>query len=391
MAYPIEKLAEDLEAIALEVVTLDPGDVPSMGKIMNALCILEENCRTINHPVAADLVLALKGYVEKILFAETEDLVPLEEGVEAFVDHVVANDVSRLATGQALYSVMCKDEGGIIDDLLIYKFADRFRLVVNAANIEKDWEWIQSRLAKYEHAADVEMRNESDDIALLALQGPKSEDILRRLTDENLSTVGYYRFIEGRVDGQSCVISRTGYTGEDGFELYCAPGAAVKLWRALLQAGGEGVKPVGLGARDTLRLEMGYALYGNDIDEGTTPLEAGLGWTVKLGKSDFVGRRALLAQKEKGLNRKLCGFTLTERGFPRPGHEIRCGGDLMGTVRSGTVGPSVGQGIGTGYLPSEHMRYELGYLWFFARDPTDSNEASMENGDSIYFRIGYEF
>ncbi len=273
---------------------------------------------------------------------------------EAFVNHVVANDVSRLVTGQALYSVMCKDEGGIIDDLLIYKFADRFRLVVNAANIEKDWEWIQSRLAKYEHAADVEMRNESDDIALLALQGPKSEDILSRLTDEGLSTVGYYRFIEGRVDGQSCVISRTGYTGEDGFELYCAPGAAAKLWRALLQAGGEGVKPVGLGARDTLRLEMGYALYGNDIDEGTTPLEAGLGWTVKLDKSDFVGRRALLAQKEKGLNRKLCGFTLTERGFPRPGHELRCGGDPAGTVRSGTVGPSVGQGIGTGYLPSQH-------------------------------------
>jgi aminomethyltransferase len=149
------------------------------------------------------------------------------------------------------------------------------------------------------------------------------------------------------------VISRTGYTGEDGFELYCAPEVAATLWVAVLRSGGEGVKPVGLGARDTLRLEMGYALYGNDIDESTTPLEAGLGWTVKLDKGDFVGRGALSAQKEKGMERKLSGFTLTERGFPRPGHEVRCGGRSAGTVRSGTVGPSLGQGIGTCYLPSE--------------------------------------
>jgi aminomethyltransferase len=275
-------------------------------------------------------------------------------GAETFVNKLVANDVARLAIGQALYSVMCMDDGGIVDDLLIYKFADRFRLVVNAANIEKDWQWIDSLLANHEDAAGVEMVNESDDIALLALQGPKGVAILSRLTEDDLSSIGYYRFIEGQVDGCSCVISRTGYTGEDGFELYCAPEAAAALWRAILQAGGEEVKPVGLGARDTLRLEMGYALYGNDIDEGTTPLEAGLGWTVKLDKGDFVGQNALLTQKEKGLSRKLCGFTLTERGFPRPGHEIRCGGTAAGTVRSGTVGPSVGEGIGTGYLPSQH-------------------------------------
>ena len=274
-------------------------------------------------------------------------------GAEGFVNHVVANDVSRLEIGQAQYSVMCKQDGGIVDDLLIYKFADRYRLVVNAANIDKDWDWIQGRLAEFE-AAGVELINESDDVALLALQGPQSELFLGRLTDEDLSGIGYYRFVEGRVDGQACAISRTGYTGEDGFELYCAPRAAAQVWNAVLGAGGEGVKPVGLGARDTLRLEMGYALYGTDIDEGTTPLEAGLGWTVKLDKSGFVGRDALVTQKEKGLTRRLCGFTLTERGFPRPGHEIRCGGDPAGTVRSGTVGPSLGKGIGTTYLPVEH-------------------------------------
>lgn len=276
------------------------------------------------------------------------------EGAEDFVDRVVANDVSRLTPGQAQYSVMCKEDGGIVDDLLIYKFGDRYRLVVNAANIEKDWNWIQGRLAGFEDAGRVELLNESDQVALLALQGPKSEAILGGLTDEDLSAIGYYRFIEGRADDQACVISRTGYTGEDGFELYCAPASAPRLWKALLRAGGQDIKPVGLGARDTLRLEMGYALYGNDIDEGTTPLEAGLAWTVKLDKGDFVGRDALLAQKEKGLSRKLCGFTLLERGFPRPGHEIRCGGQPVGTVRSGTVGPSVGKGIGTGYLPKEH-------------------------------------
>lgn len=278
------------------------------------------------------------------------------DGAEGFVNRIVANDVSRLSVGQAQYSVMCKGDGGIVDDLLIYKFSDRYRLVVNAANIEKDWNWVLGQLADFEHAARVEIVDESDDVALLALQGPESETILEGLTDEVLSAVGYYRFIEGRVDDAPCVISRTGYTGEDGFELYCAPDAAVRLWNSVLQAGGQAVKPVGLGARDSLRLEMGYALYGNDIDEGTTPLEAGLAWTVKLDKGDFVGRDALRAQKEKGLTRKLCGFTLSERGFPRPGHEIRCGGKPAAVVRSGTVGPSLGEGIGTGYLPIEDSR-----------------------------------
>ncbi len=267
-----------------------------------------------------------------------------------FVNYVVANDVSQLETGQAQYAVMCNVDGGVIDDLLIYRFADWIRLVVNAANIEKDFNWVRRCLDEY-GASGVELIDESDEVALLALQGPKSESILAPLCDLDVSSIGYYRFDEGTVAGEACVVSRTGYTGEDGFELYCTPGSAVNLWEALMSGGGDALKPVGLGARDTLRLEMGYALYGNDIDEETTPLEAGLGWTVRLDKDEFIGRDALVSQKERGIDRKLCGFALKHRGFPRPGYEIRHQGEPVGTVRSGTVGPSVGQGIATGYLP----------------------------------------
>ncbi len=272
------------------------------------------------------------------------------EAAEDFVNHVVANDVTRLEPGQAQYAVMCLESGGIVDDLLIYKFADRYRLVVNAANMEKDFRWIEGCLERF-GGAGVTLTDESDGIGLLALQGPMSESLIDPVTDVDASAVGYYRFVEGQVAGEPCVLSRTGYTGEDGFEVYCDAGAAANIWRAIMEQGGAGVKPVGLGARDTLRLEMGYALYGNDIDEETNPLEAGLGWTVKLDKSDFVGREALISQKEAGLDRRLCGFILKERGFPRPGYEVRCEGKTVAEVRSGTVGPSVGQGIGTCYLP----------------------------------------
>jgi aminomethyltransferase len=275
------------------------------------------------------------------------------EEAEGFVNFLVSNDVSKLDSGQAQYAVMCMDDGGIVDDLLVYKFeSNRIRLVVNAANMAKDFAWVQNSLGVY-GAQGIELVDESDGIGLLALQGPESEAILGGLTGVDLSEIGYYRFSEGEVLGEVCVVSRTGYTGEDGFELYCEPGAAPKLWRALLEADGGRVQPVGLGARDTLRLEMGYALYGNDIDEETTPLEAGLGWTVKLDKGEFRGRDVLVSQKEHGLRRKLSGFVLKERGFPRPGYEIRCRGEAVGAVRSGTVGPSVGQGIGTGYLPPD--------------------------------------
>jgi aminomethyltransferase len=278
------------------------------------------------------------------------ELAVIGDGAEGFVNFVVTGDVSRLEPGQALYTVMCQDDGGIVDDLLVYRFRERFRLVVNAANIEKDFDWVQRCLARY-GGDGVELVNESDQVALLALQGPESESILAPLTDVDVGSLRYFGFAEGRVAGEPCVVSRTGYTGEDGFELYCAPDAAPKVWDALLEAGGERLRPAGLGARDTLRLEMGYPLYGNDIDDETTPLEAGLGWTVKFAKGEFVGRAALEKQKREGVTRKLCGFALNERGFPRPGYEIRSGGEPVGTVRSGTVGPSVGRGIGTGYLP----------------------------------------
>jgi len=272
---------------------------------------------------------------------------------EAFVNYLVTNDVTRIEPGQAQYSVMCKPDGGIVDDLLIYRFADHYRLVVNAANIAKDFAWIEARLQDF--APDtVELVDESDDVGLIALQGPESEAIMDPLTDIDAAGIGYYRFAEGTVAGQPCVLSRTGYTGEDGFEVYSAAAATPAIWRAILDTGTGRVQPVGLGARDTLRLEMGYALYGNDIDEETTPLEAGLGWTVKLGKGEFVGREALQAQKEAGVERKLCGFTMTGRAFPRPGYEISVGGERVGEVRSGTVGPSVGVGIGTGYVGIEH-------------------------------------
>ena len=274
-------------------------------------------------------------------------------GAEKFVDYVVTNSVSGLEVGQAHYTVMCNPEGGIIDDLLVYRFPDWYRLVVNAANIEKDFAHVSSCLREYA-GGEVELRDESQEVALLALQGPASEKILAELTDVGLDEVRYYRFMEGKVADASCVISRTGYTGEKGFELYCAAGDAVGLWRELLSAGSHhGLEPAGLGARDTLRLEMGYALYGNDIDERTTPLEARLGWTVKLDKGDFVGRDALAAQKKDGVKRVLCGFVLNERGFPRPGYKVKLEGVEVGEVRSGTVGPSVEMGIGTVYLPAE--------------------------------------
>ncbi len=274
---------------------------------------------------------------------------------EGFVNFVVTNDVSSRKPGQAQYNAMCLEGGGIVDDLLVYKFADRLRLVVNAANLSGDWRWIQDLQEEY-GSAGVELEDESDRIGLLALQGPASESIIAGLTDLDATAIKYYQFAEGEVAGEPCVVSRTGYTGEDGFELYCDAGAAAKLWRTVLAEGGDRVRPVGLGARDSLRLEAGLALYGNDIDRETTPLEAGLGWIVKLAKGDFKGKEALARQKEAGLKRKLCGFVLSGRGFPRPGYAVRIGGAEVGEVRSGLVGPSVSQGIGTAYLPVEHSQ-----------------------------------
>ncbi|WP_419942658.1 glycine cleavage system aminomethyltransferase GcvT [Candidatus Palauibacter sp.] len=268
------------------------------------------------------------------------------EDALAFVSYATTNNPSLLGPGDAQYSAMCHETGGVIDDLIVYCMGEGdYRLVVNAANLAKDW----AHLSGLAEAFAVELTDESDEIALLALQGPRAEVLLASLTDAPLAEIGYYRFAEGDVAGAPCLISRTGYTGEVGFELYLPGEHAVRIWRTLLRAG---AVPAGLGARDSLRLEMGYALYGNDIDDGTTALEAGLGWLVKHAKGDFVGGEALAAQRAAGLTRKLRFLRLLERGFPRPGYDVRFGGEPAGKVRSGTVSPTLGHGIATAYLPA---------------------------------------
>lgn len=268
-----------------------------------------------------------------------------------FVSYVTTNDPMRLAEGQAQYSMFCRDDGSAVDDLIVYRLGEqRFRLVVNGANLAKDWEHLTALVPRF----DVRLEDESDEIGLIALQGPRAQEILAPLCSEDLDPVGFYEFTEGTVAGVPGVISRTGYTGEDGFELYVPAGRTAALWRDLLDAGRTaGLIPAGLGSRDSLRLEMGYALYGNDLDDGTSPLEAGLSWLVKLGKGEFVGREALQAQKDSGLTRRLRGFRLDERGFPRPGYDVVFRGDVVGTVRSGTLSPSLDAGIGTAYLPPD--------------------------------------
>ncbi|MEX2472781.1 MAG: glycine cleavage system aminomethyltransferase GcvT [Gemmatimonadota bacterium] len=265
----------------------------------------------------------------------------------ALIQKVSVNDAGKIEVGQAQYSAMCFESGCVVDDLIVYRFEDRYMLVVNAANLDKDLAWIR------EHAEglDVDVQDASDETALLALQGPGAREVLRPLVDLDLDDIRYYRFGEGTVAGASAVISGTGYTGEDGFELYLPATAAPELWRKILSAGGDQVVPAGLGARDSLRLEVGYPLYGNDLDDEHTTLESGLGWLTKLDKGDFVGRDALRRQKEAGLERKLVGLKLEERGFPRPGYPVASDGEEVGVLTSGTVSPSLGYGIALGYVP----------------------------------------
>jgi aminomethyltransferase len=267
-------------------------------------------------------------------------------GAIDFVNFVTTNNVAKLEVGQAHYSTILNDGGTIEDDCLVYRLRDKLMMVVNASNVAKDLAHISRHLDRY----DATIEDISDRIALLALQGPEAERILQKLTTSRLSEIGYYYFVEGEVGGQPTLISRTGYTGEDGFELYCNAQWAEPVWNALM-ASGE-VTPAGLGCRDSLRLEMGMALYGNDIDDGTTPLEANLGWLVKLQKGEFVGRDALVKQKERGIPRKLVGFTTAERSFPRHGYPVRYNGQDSGIVRSGTMSPSLNIPIGTCYLPT---------------------------------------
>jgi len=271
------------------------------------------------------------------------------------IQRVTVNDASKMEVGQAQYSAMCLETGGVVDDLIVYRFDDRYMLVVNASNHEKDLAWIRGHARGLEVVVD----DRSDATALLALQGPAAREILRPLAGIDVDDVKYYRFVEDSVAGLPAVISGTGYTGEDGFELYVDADAGPPLWRALMEAGeGSGLIAAGLGARDSLRLEVGYALYGNDLDDLHTPLEAGLGWITKLDKGDFVGRDALLRQKEAGVERRLVGLRLVDKGFPRPGYPIRCDGEAVGVVTSGTVSPSLGYGVAMGYVPTSLSKPE---------------------------------
>jgi len=273
-------------------------------------------------------------------------------GAGPLVQRLVTNDLSRRAAGQALYTPMCMPDGGIIDDLLVYRLGnERLMLVLNAANTAEDLAWIRG------HAhGDVQITDRSSEIALLALQGPRAQEILERLTPAPVGAIRYYWFRDGvEVAGRRALVSRTGYTGEDGFEIYLDGRHAVHVWDAILEAGKPaGILPAGLGARDTLRLEAGLLLHGNDMDKSTTPLEVGLGWTVKLDKGEFVGAQALERQKREGLPRRLVGFTLRERAIARHGFPIREDGATIGVVTSGSFGPTVGNSIGLGFVPPEH-------------------------------------
>jgi len=271
-----------------------------------------------------------------------------------FIQKITTNDASKLPAGRVQYSAMCYDDGGIVDDLLVYNLGDRYMLVINAANTAKDIEWINA------HASgNVEVTDRSDDYSLLALQGPKSLLTLSALTKADIGSLPYYHCLHGRVAGVDMIISRTGYTGEPGFELYfpsdVATGAGI--WSALMEAGAAfGIGPVGLGARDTLRLEMGYCLYGHDIDQTTNPIEAGLGWITKTDKGEFLGKARIMKAKQAGVERKLVGFALNDRAFPRQGYPISAGGTPTGKVTSGTFSPVLDRGIGMGYVASAQSK-----------------------------------
>lgn len=278
------------------------------------------------------------------------------ENALALIQKIASNDASKLSPGKAQYSCMPNNDGGIVDDLIIYMISDdEYMLVVNASNIEKDWNWISSH-----NDLNVTMTNKSDNWSLLAIQGPKAVEAMQSLTSVDLSTIQFYTFQIADFAGmENVIVSATGYTGSGGFEIYVKNEDAEELWNKVFEAGADfGIKPIGLAARDTLRLEMGYCLYGNDINDTTSPIEAGLGWITKFTK-DFVNSEALKAQKENGVTRKLVAFELTERGIPRHDYEIvDAHGTAIGAVTSGTMSPSLGKGIGMGYVTVENAKID---------------------------------
>jgi aminomethyltransferase len=277
-----------------------------------------------------------------------EFLIDGEHALE-LIQKVSSNDASKLTIGKAQYSCLPNDDGGIVDDLIIYKIKEeQYLLVVNASNIEKDWNWIQSK-----NDVGANMRDLSEDYSLLAIQGPKAIEAMQSITSHDLSAIKFYNFVVGDFAGvEHVIISATGYTGSGGFEIYCKNSDAKQIWDKVFDAGADfGIKPIGLAARDTLRLEMGYCLYGNDIDDTTSPIEAGLGWITKFTK-EFTNSEAIKAEKERGIENKLIAFELDERGIPRQGYDIvDHNGNKIGRVTSGTMSPSLGKGIGLGYVP----------------------------------------
>jgi aminomethyltransferase len=275
---------------------------------------------------------------------------------EAYLNYLVTNNVAKMAVGQAQYTAMCNERGGIVDDLVIYKrAADRYLVVVNASNTDKDFAWMQKILsANASRFASVKLSNESANYTQIAIQGPRAQEIAQKITRTELAPIKYYTFVEGSVlGGIPAILARTGYTGEDGFEIYVPWAKGPEVWRALIEAGAPlGLKPVGLGARDTLRLEMKFPLYGNELGDETNPLEAGLGWVTKLDKGDFVGRGPTLALKEGGVTRQLVGLQLLDRGIPRHGYAVfdAAGTKQIGELTSGTQSPSLKQAIGIAYV-----------------------------------------
>jgi aminomethyltransferase len=266
------------------------------------------------------------------------------DGALEYLNTVTTNDVAALEPYQVQYSAILNDAGGVIDDLVLYRRAADYLLVVNAANTARDFEWLSGKLTP-----GVELKNISEAIGQIAVQGPRAESLVVPLAGDDVSTLAYYQSMETQVSGVPCLVSRTGYTGEDGFEIYSDASRTAEIWRAVV-GGSPGPVPCGLGARDTLRLEMAFRLHGNDMDEATTPLEAGLGWIVKMDKGDFIGRGVLARQKEEGLERRLVGLKTQTRRFPRPGFKVWAGDEEIGTVTSGGFSPSLECGIALAYV-----------------------------------------
>ena len=275
-------------------------------------------------------------------------------GANEFLQRMTTNDVSKIAIGQAQYSALCRDDGGVIDDIIVYRRGlDSFLGCVNASNTDKDEQWLRSHLP----ASGVILENESESYAQIAVQGPKARELVQQVVDINISALKYYWFAEGKVLGQPSIIARTGYTGELGFELYVPSISSAKIWSALVEGAQKfGGKPCGLGARDTLRLEMGYLLYGNDMDENVNALECGLGWVTKFSKGEFVGSHALAAHKQSGLSKQLVGIQMIDKAIARHGYKVfsaAVGGQELGWVTSGTVAPSLNLNVGMAYVPPE--------------------------------------